>query len=391
MSWQDESKAESVINRMMTDWTGSGFRHSSELHLLCEWLSLNFTGETRHRSVLSILCEMGNQGLSGTAGFEVVVASLTPMPVEEHVFIVPLKVGFSGQIALPVRKMVGGSWIQISTRAALNRRWLMCLTDADAESAYVLKGRGATVRAAWHSVQTSFETFRGILEFCYGVGGQSIGTLPRARHRFPIGTKIRHIKSGRLELITLLSDEGERARVPVERGVRWADVLRLCSLLRAPPHAGSFNELICNCMRLYQQALDETLPHRAFLSLWQLAEEMAVGEAINGDTRKIAARLAPFLHTQRMDVNMYQQLLAKCGRKRCELVHHGNYTVDDQDVNMLKLMCDRTLIALLNMHQEFPDRASLDEFYRLSAKNDAELTRIAHAASLVRNQREAWR
>jgi len=168
---------------------------------------------------------------------------------------------------------------------------------------------------------------------------------------------------------------------------KWKNVKSISKILESPVKPKSVLQLLSNSFCLYRSALEEQLPHRILLAYWQLAEEIVISENFGGDTGKICSRLAFFSPYNYSDEQLYKEVLESIAKVRNNIVHKGTCHVNDNDINILKIFCESSILWLINNYKQVKTVEHLDELYHLRSTGDTGLNRISDIVKLVRSMR----
>jgi hypothetical protein len=248
--------------------------------------------------------------------------------------------------------------------------------------------KGEEWRNAWDAGSAAWDTFRGLAEFAFGRGQLRImGEGPRARFLHP-GWLLARAVGQPLQFGEFVLDYQPRPRLGGDFTMTDEKVQRfrkLAAALRKESPKGSTLGIVADGLRLYAQAMDAGQPHGCLLGLWQLAEAVTLAEDSRGKTQKVVARLRLF--TERWAPVGAARTLARLGAKRIALVHHGLHHIDEEEVNILLVVCESVLGWLMRVWKKLPTKLHLREFYRCVTRGDTELDAVTQSVAYIRAHR----
>lgn len=256
-----------------------------------------------------------------------------------------------------------------------------------AETYLVANSVGDTWQAAWESLALAFYTLRGVLEFQISVGrwGYSF-TRPRARIPHPTWL-IAMGPDSPLKGTTFIVDEYEAIPAIKLNNELLEILVKKSSFLANMPPQPSTLSIIAAVFSLYIHALDLRFQHSCFLGLWQALEAITLSEEGGGKTDVVCSRAD--WHGEQLNLigSGFRETLGTLAKKRNYIVHQGSDTVEDEDVNILKTICEAALLWLIEVREKLPTKKHLSEFYRLRTINNADLKAVAECAKYVIDQR----
>ena len=130
------------------------------------------------------------------------------------------------------------------------------------------------------------------------------------------------------------------------------------------------------------------------LGLWQMAESLTLADERRGDTRLVANRLSVFAHErnlgEHLDVSHLTDAILFISHKRNEFVHKGLYgCANDDDINVLKLMCELGLEWLYNNLKTLPTQTHVRRYLELYSRNDNDLEAISTCVRFLQSSRHS--
>lgn len=255
----------------------------------------------------------------------------------------------------------------------------------------VFESDGASLPDAWRKVDPSFDVFRSIFEITYNWGRTSMSWPERARRRLPhpewfIGVSEKgDVGSGHFSF----EEDPVAKRDEFEIEKEDFDALRQNACIqKIIPKPNSILSLIVDCHRLYVQAMDSRFNYGALLSFWQLAEAITLSEEIGGNTREVCRRLLwasePYGKGWGLSHDSILVLLTSIAEKRNHIVHRGVRSgIDDNDVNMLKLVCESGMHRLLGISKKLKTIEELKTFYSYWNMPEKRMTVLRSALAAI--------
>jgi len=231
----------------------------------------------------------------------------------------------------------------------------------------VAECHGPTRAVAWERLTPAFDTLMGYVEAYLSIGrSQILGNSIRAQLRHPAWMLFRP-EEGEIGHTIFVVD---RDRKPNMLKLTDEDIRKLreqSGFIREVPKSSSTAALLTDAFRLYHQALNRL--HRAdcFLGLWQTLEALVFSGEIGADSQKIIQRATWYVRQLDLPGSGMTHLLDALSDKRNDIVHHGVNEITNEDINMLKLVCDAALGWVVNNLDEIPDKAHLRACYEIRA------------------------
>jgi hypothetical protein len=256
------------------------------------------------------------------------------------------------------------------------------------ETCLLLTADGVNSDQAWDSMVGAFDLFRGLLEFVHGFSCRSASIVgePSARSLFPLCQWLlaRSAMQG-LEASRFMSDPPLRANVQTLEPKGFDELVKNAAMFSNAPVKGSTAALLADSLRLYVQALDEPFRHTCLLGLWQMAETLTLSNRSGGDTKMVCTRLVTTVGKRmRPSPTGLQEILQDIAEKRNRMVHHGIHdTIDDEDINILKVICEMALWCVMRDADKLPTQEHLDHFLMLSNRPKGDLEVMDQALEWV--------
>ena len=124
----------------------------------------------------------------------------------------------------------------------------------------------------------------------------------------------------------------------------------------------------------YVRALDTSDWRDAFLTLWQILENLSLSSLSSGITmRQISSRVKNLMGPT--DI-LHKELIDSLVDTRNKLVHLGKFSKSGlMEVNFIKIIVDQALSNFYWLLKLFPSKVELEEFFQIATKNENELKR----------------
>jgi hypothetical protein len=234
----------------------------------------------------------------------------------------------------------------------------------------IAEDHGPTRLVAWERLTPAFDTFMGYLELFFSLGRhQILGHTIRSQVRHPEWMLWRS-ESGDIERTFFITDADRKCpRLKITAD----DVHKLqnqSEFIREEPKSSSTAALLADAFRLYHQAMNRMRKADCFLGLWQTLEVVVRSETMNADSQKIIQRAAWYTREFDLPGSGMNHLLGELSSKRNDIVHHGVNQVTNEDINLLKLTCDASLMWVPRNLDNVPAKKDLDAHYKIRAAED---------------------
>lgn len=131
--------------------------------------------------------------------------------------------------------------------------------------------------------------------------------------------------------------------------------------------------LISECFRLYANAMDSIPAREGFIGFWQLAETIALSENFGGKTAIVAERLNWFAKETDFPINNIINTLENFAYKRNLFVHNNESDFNQNDLNILKLICERSILWIIKNSKKINTITLLETFYKFKSLNNIDL------------------
>ena len=418
--WEEDAKRKNVqalIDYLLEFHFDSGFGRFGDIKSTIAFAEMVKTSKKHSLDEFMasfILQDMSRSGKKSIGDFELLYEqkykqnrSLAQNDGGDWKFFIPIEISLASDITRPPRLKLLGKKFSIVTWKTVERQVdketrrnlrdpvllseMTSINIARLSSAYLtVRGKGVSGYSAWREIEPAFEALRGLIEF-YLNGFQTTITfigVRRPLRKIPHPLWMLAYKKGN-------SPESFRFVIDSESGTESFQLTRSIldklqrnsQFLRNVPKPNSTLELISDCLRLYAQAMDARFEYQCFLGLWQLAEAITRSETIGGKTDDVVKRLAWHGQTGKFAGSGYTESLKAFGKMRNDIVHKGIHDVEENDMNILKYVCELALLWLINVRKSLPTIAHLEQFYQLRTLSDADLKTRSATVTYVRKQR----
>lgn len=163
----------------------------------------------------------------------------------------------------------------------------------------------------------------------------------------------------------------------------------LLRIFSQPLEYPSTNHQVLGLLRLYQDALDITLPRQAYFAMWQVVESAVTfnKEGREGlSPRDVVGRVSTL--TGQDPFPFFRDALRLLADLRNDLVHSGEFLERGDDaLFMLKLVADTCIMRLLSLAKDFSTIEELKEYISLVSLGDSDLARKETVISLIQEYR----
>ena len=211
------------------------------------------------------------------------------------------------------------------------------------------KGKGGTFFDAWSNVDKSYETLCGLFEFVHNRFVWSYSSdwyKPRLRSINPpwlIGFNSKREFSHGVFVTENIPIETLKYPETVHNVIK-----KLSSYIRSMPDDKDIATVISNMFFLYRQAMITRYNYDCFLKLWQILESIFLGERFGGQAEKILEKLIWLSEDKTLFKFSIIESLKSLKDKRNSIVHKGEVIVSDDEINLLKYVCESTMNWILS-------------------------------------------
>jgi hypothetical protein len=227
----------------------------------------------------------------------------------------------------------------------------------------VIVSKGYFVTDSWTSIMENHSIYRALYDWHFHSGitpsGNSFHSLTNFRHPEWVISKgkdgVYDVGFFTVPLITNVFSVQRRSKTSINRLLKYVEP-------KAQSH--STRSLLYDCFRLYEQAMESTHKHNAFLGFWQMIETCCLAGSGTGKTKTIIQRLNVIvaeLKVYKIDLlNTYDRL----AWKRNILVHRGIDQTDQSDITIIKTLAEYCIQWLFNKENKLGTKTQLDDFFR---------------------------
>ena len=214
-------------------------------------------------------------------------------------------------------------------------------------------------------IDETVSSFRGVLEFIIAKKIR-IQYLPlkHARSRVPFPSKTL-VESSKDNLILTSNFIGNYIKQKYNLSKNQIEEIKnICLLLKSSPNPKSLKRLLSDCFRIYSIAMDASSKKAAFLSFWQLAETISLSNEVGRDTKIVSNRIKWHLDRTQLFGQSLEYTIKKIRDSRNDIVHRGIHNVDDEDISILKYLCDSAILWLIEIQGIFKTKYELNYYYK---------------------------
>ena len=257
---------------------------------------------------------------------------------------------------------------------------------------FVVRERGVNLEDAWNKISPAFELLRGIFQFVTSMSKCSYnsGNIPLTSCQHPQWMLIKRPDNeieGRKFFVDSCHFKKE-IELNKNQYIFFNDILRL---FKNRPGEKSTLSVLADSLRLYSQALDAKYRYNCFLSLWQALEAISVSEFVGGSTEKIKKRIIWHTEKYKLVGTGLKETFEVLSEKRNNLVHRGIDNIDQDDINILKIVCETALKWIIEEHNNLKTKLHLNEFYRLRTSSEKEIEAISDCIKYINNKKENFK
>jgi len=235
-----------------------------------------------------------------------------------------------------------------------------------------------------------FELFRGLLNFAshYGkitrisYGGipnpKTLSTMEPARVQMIFDEQKNHL----FDRFTIGFFDYKEKRFDYHREKFLLYLIEKINSLEDCPLA----KRCISAFRKYNNGLDGNVAGTSFLEFWKILEWIALSDVEEGrmPESKVAKRISSFFKT-----DFKRDLLHALCNKRNFITHVGSLSEFDQnEMNMIKIFCEKAMIFLLEKANDFKDESTLNYYYEFLHKNNTDLERIERVICEIKRLRD---
>lgn len=144
----------------------------------------------------------------------------------------------------------------------------------------------------------------------------------------------------------------------------------------------SIYQLILYSMRLYYYAQSSVHKYDRFMNYWRICEAISMSGSSGGQTRVVIERLSPHFAPElekNIDISSILNHLAKI---RNGHVHNGLFSANDDDINLLKVMCDGSIAWLISISNKINNKRELEYYYQHKTTSKSNIIALKNILSL---------
>lgn len=227
------------------------------------------------------------------------------------------------------------------------------------------KRYGDCWRSAWNQLESSFYTLMGYLEFSFSAGRhQIIGVNIRAQIPHP-DWMIRRSDTGDIGSAFFITHKNRKSGIHKLESKNLEYLQYRSKFLREVPKSSETTSLLADSFRLYYQAMNRLHKYACFLGFWQTLESVVLSQDINGDTEAIIDRAEWYTNVLDQPGSGMRYILGALAYKRNDIVHHGFIEVSNEDINLLKIVCDLAIRWVVNNLDKVATKDNLRAQYEI--------------------------
>ncbi len=359
----------------------------------------------REGLVMDALNEMRAAELSSLEGFENTVEALkqkrgrSGKQAAQWSFFIPVLIALDAPTTARLKIQMLGKEFRFSSRAVVEGRLgrktireVLLGWEPEELPAWFLRcsQEGADWHGAWEEIGAAFDALRGLIEFVTGFGTLRISTDQQPRARVPHPRWLLYTRQGEpLGFARFIIEEYRPTRLLAMTSERLRFMKTFGRALANVPEANSTLSVIADSLRLYSQAMDARFSYACFLGLWQAAEVISLSEYTAGKTEEVCRRIAWHGTKSGFPGSGFKYVLNELAARRNEVVHRGIHKVDDDDVNVMKRICEIAMRWLFREAKRLPTKSHLNAFYQLRTSGVEVVKAYSEASRYITRQRPA--
>lgn len=412
--WSDKKRksADQIIDYLIDTKGRDGWKIDGKFTFALQELSASSKDQCLSDSVvLKVLSEMKVLSRNGVDDFELTYKELqkskkidSEIKLQQWRFYLPVKFEISDEITLPIKLSVLGIQFHIVSRKSVDKalpsnllntphklRHTLGLSGNDCDmipSSFIkITGKGNNWRDVWDRLSSSFDVFRGLLEFTYSCGHWRHSSIPSPRGIVPHPQWILAVDENDLvDGTSFLLEKHDYKPLKIDPD-GLSVFKRNAKRFKSEMESVSTMTVIADSLRLYSQAMDARFPHHCFQGLWQMAEAITLSENFSGHTDEVCKRLE--WHSNQYDLvgSRFSDTLRAFAKKRNEIVHRGIHNVSEEDVNILKMIIEFGFKWLWENAKNLPTKHHLENYYNLRTLGPINLNALKESSVFILQER----
>ena len=395
-----------ILKLLLENYTKNGLRMNPEIAIALKELKLNLSSDIENRTLFTVLKKMKEQNKTSHEDFDCFFKSekkkeYQSKQLDKWNYLIPFDIEkiYSARIAFEVlkskytvisietaQKLFGKR--NISSRSIQNK--ISPIKQIDLPR-YFLKvhGQGKTFFETWSLVDKSYEILGGVFEFFYNRFTWTYTSnwfKPRLKTLNPnwlIG-----FNSNREMTAAHFITEEDTSKKRIQYTPDMHKIIKKTTdIFKQSTNEKSIQNIIGNTFFLYRQAMITKYNYDCFLKLWQILEAVFLSDRFGGQTDKIIDMVTWLIDNGKHFRFSIIKTLNSLKDKRNDIVHKGIIDVDDNDINLLKYICEIIIQWLLSIYRKVPTINHLDNYYRFRSIKDNELKIKMETIKLLFNER----
>jgi hypothetical protein len=401
-----DSQTQKIIDFLLDKKKDGGWPWGTKVDLATQELAARFVGDNNQSGpVMRALEKMDEEGETSASYFAKEVENFRSTSNsgddESWKIFIPVQIELGENIPQNFNLKICGTkfsfekvgWVSENfsfdptDREELGKAAGILVDDTNIESFVTATCRAENRKNAWKEIESSFDAFKGFTEFQFNIGGRSWGgDDPRALVPHP-KWYLAQSESGRIEVSTFIVSKNKVIE-PVSISEKEVEAFQERSVfMKEVPQEKTTESLIVDSLRLYSQAMDHRFRDGCFLGLWQVLETIALSDEVNGKTRKIRARVE--WHGDRLGLpgSGIRNTLNVLADKRNDVVHRGIKCIEDDDINVLKILVETALYWLIGVKSDLPTVRHLSTYYKFRTAGDTEIDSVSDTLDYIQDAR----
>lgn len=319
----------------------------------------------------------------------------------ECTYFVPLVLNVEQDVASQRFRFLGFDW-ELLGRTSLCAQLGEAVPRLDASDRHVIEQIGichclrtcalddSSGEGFHQHIAPGLTALRGAMELCASSGVSYIRSHAGRRGRIPPF----------LNVISLMANENARVfrydgadwhpsfAVPLSRKF-MTGLQRLCESLPDETEERSTERVLTDALRVYSLALEQQSYAATMLGFWQLAECLVLAPEERDTKGEVVRRLASFerdLGGEQHETLEYCLRVIK--KKRNEYVHDAIESSNDDEINVLKDVCERVLWWLIKHKDQLPTVQHVADWWKYSNQPDTNPGQTRDVIAFVESTRQ---
>ncbi|HOK25072.1 MAG TPA: HEPN domain-containing protein [Bacteroidales bacterium] len=250
----------------------------------------------------------------------------------------------------------------------------------------LVKVDGFSIFRAWKTIEPTFNLLRGLAEFVVSYNTWTFFSRPKIKADIPHPKFVFGVAD---KLRPTYIEFAEQEAIPKNLTLNTKQMRSLekyLKLFQKKPAKNTINDLLADVFRLYCQAMDENNLSYCFLGFWQIAERISLSDPNRPSSEIIKKRLAFFTNSKSdFDLSPYIRRLYV---KRCDLVHKGIDEIEETDFNILKSICEFSIVWLYTNRLMYKSINHLETFFSSKDLGNDNINAAIQILNYIKKQRK---